>query len=57
MTSNDIKYGIGKLIIDIKRHKHVTRIDIYNIKIGRFSIKMLINDFKLKKLCNRNSLQ
>jgi len=44
----DIQSGIAKPIINIKRHKHVRRIDINDIKIERSSIKMLINDFKLK---------
>jgi len=46
---NDIQFGLGNLIIDIKRHKHVGRININDITIERFSIKIVTNDFKLKK--------
>jgi len=43
-------------MLDIKRDKHVRRIDIDDIRIKRSSIQMIINDIKLKKLCNENAL-
>jgi len=51
----DIQSGISNSTIDIKRHKHVRPIDIDDIKIKISSIKMLIKDIKLKKLCNGNA--
>jgi len=50
MTLKYIQSGIGKLIIDMERHKHVRRTNINGNKVEIFSIKILINDFKLKKL-------
>jgi len=60
MDINDIErhtIWIAKRIIFIKRHKHVRQIEINDIKFKRSSIKMFINDFKLKKLCTGNALQ
>jgi len=51
-----MQYGKGKHEIVIIRHKDLRRIDIKDIKIERFSIKMLINKFNLKKLSNGNVL-
>jgi len=44
---NDIKiqHEIAKHIIDIKRHKHVRRIDMNDIKIETSTFSMLRNDF------------
>jgi len=57
MTLNYIQSEIGKLIIDIKKHKHVKQININDIKIKIFSIKMLRNDFKFKNIHYKNALQ